>query len=228
MAIMQPTYLPWLGYFDLIDQVDCFVFLDSVQFDRRSWQQRNRIKGQDGVHWLTAPVLSKGKRDQLISDVHLDHETPFAAKHLNTITHLYSKAPFFGQYIPELSAVLSEPGDLLARLNVDLIHWLCAKMSIATKTVYSSNLDVEGRKVELLVGICQALGAGRYISPQGSRAYIDENNLFGPNGIELAYHSYSHPEYRQLHGAFVPYLSALDLLFNEGPDSLSIIRAGRE
>ena len=89
--------------------------------------------------------------------------------------------------------------------------------SSITKTVNSSSLDVEGRKVELLVGICKALGAGRYISPQGSRGYIDENNLFWPNGIELAYHSYHHPEYRQLHGAFLPYLSALDLLLSEGP-----------
>ena len=225
---MQPTYMPWLGYFDLIDQVDCFVFLDSVQFDRRSWQQRNRIKGQDGVHWLTAPVQSKGKRDQLILETRLDHETGFAAKQLSTITHLYTKAPFFGQYIPELSAVLNEPRELLARLNVDLIHWLCAKMGIATKTVNSSSLDVEGKKVELLIEICKVLGADRYVSPQGSRGYIDENNLFGPNGIELTYQSYNHPEYRQLHGDFVPYLSAIDLLLNEGPDSLSIIRAGRE
>ena len=226
VAIMQPTYLPWIGYFDMIDQSDCFVFLDSVQFNKRSWQQRNRIKGHDGVLWLTVPVLSKGRRDQRIDEVVIDQTQAFQEKHIKTITYSYSKAPFFAQYIDELSAILHKSHQFLADLNIELIRWLCAQLGIETEMVRSSSLNVEGKQVELLVNICKALGTDRYLSAAGSKAYIEENNLFVPNGIDLVYHEYRHPEYRQLHGAFVPYLSVLDLLFNEGPSSLSIIRAG--
>lgn len=227
VAIMQPTYLPWIGYFDLIDQSDCFVFLDSVQFNKRSWQQRNRIKGPEGVLWLTVPVLSKGRRDQRILDVVIDHTTNFQQKNINTITHLYSKAPFFGEYIDELSIVFPKSHQFLADLNIELIRWLCARIGIRTQMLKSSSISVGGKKVELLVNICKALKADRYLSAEGSRTYIEENNLFGQSGIDLRYQAYHHPQYRQLHGTFEPYLSVLDLLFNEGPSSLSVIRTGR-
>lgn len=226
-AIMQPTYLPWLGYFDLIDQVDCFVFLDSVQFDRRSWQQRNRIKAPDRILWLTVPVRSKGKRDQVIKDVRLELSNPFINKHLSTIKHVYAKSKFYDWYMPEFSEIMLKRREFLAELDIDLINWFCEKMEIYTPIVNSSDLGVTGEKVELLVDVCNAIGANRYISPQGSRSYIDENNLFESNGIDLVYHEYSHPEYTQLYGSFVPYLSALDILFNEGPDVLRILRKGR-
>jgi hypothetical protein len=227
VAIMQPTYLPWIGYFDLIDQSDCFVFLDSVQFNKRSWQQRNRIKGPEGILWLTVPVLSKGRRDQIILDVAIDPSASFQEKHIKMITHVYSKAPFFGKYIDELSLIFSRSHKFLADLNVDLIRWLCTQIGIGTQMVTSSSIDVEGKKVRLLVEICEALEADRYLSAEGSRTYIEENNLFGQSGIDLAYQAYHHPQYRQLHGTFEPYLSVLDLLFNEGPSSLAVIRTGR-
>ena len=227
VAIMQPTYLPWIGYFDLIDQSDCFVFLDSVQFNKRSWQQRNRIKGSDRVLWLTVPVLTKGRRYQRMHEVMIDQTQNFQEKHIRKITHFYSKAPFFAQHIDELSASLCKSHRFLADLNIELIRWLCAQLGIETEMVRSSSLNVEGERVELLVNICGVLGADRYLSAAGSREYIEENNLFVPNDIDLVYHAYRHPEYRQLHGSFVPYLSVLDLLFNEGRSSLSSIREGR-
>ena len=227
VAIMQPTYLPWMGYFDLMDRADCFVFLDSVQFNKRSWQQRNRIKGPDGALWLTVPVLSKGLRDQRILEVEIDPSGGFVEKHLRNIDHLYKKAPYFEDYAAELSEILRRSHRYLTDLNIDLIGWLGGKMGVEGERVRSSQMEAQGRNVELLVHICKLLDAGRYLSPEGSRVYIEENNLFIPNGIELVYQPYHHPEYRQLHGPFVPYLSALDLLFNEGQASLSIIRAGR-
>lgn len=227
IAIMQPTYLPWLGYFDLMDRVDSFVLLDSVQFSKRSWQQRNRIKGPDGALWLSVPVLSKGLRAQLIADVEIDPSASFADKHLRTIAHLYADAPFFQRYMDPLSAILRGKRRLLADMNIELMEWMCRCMEISTETVRSSSLEAAGKRVDLLIAICRELGADRYISPEGSRGYIQENDLFGSNGIELIYHEYRHPEYRQAHGPFVPYLSALDLLLNEGPNSLSVIRAGR-
>ena len=227
VAIMQPTYLPWIGYFDMIDQSACFVFLDSVRFNKRSWQQRNRVKGLNGILWLTVPVFTKGRRYQLIREVVIDQTQNFQEKHIKTITHLYSRAPFFAQYIHELSAILRKSHRFLADLNIELICWLCARLGVETELTRSSSLNVEGKNVELLVNICKALNADRYLSAAGSGEYIEENNLFGPNSIDLAYHAYRHPEYRQLHDAFVPYLSVVDLLFNEGPSSLSIIREGR-
>jgi len=227
VAIMQPTYLPWIGYFDLIDQVDCFVFLDSVQFERRSWQQRNRVKAPDRTLWLSVPVLSKGKREQRIADVEIDLNTNFHQNHLKTIDHIYGKAPYYQQYIGDLSALLCQSHRQLSDLNIDLIGLLCGSLGIKTDIARSSSLDVGGNKTALLVDICKTLGASRYISVEGSRGYIEENDLFASNAIQLDYQAFLHPEYRQLYGDFVPYLSVLDLLFNEGPDSLSIVRSGR-
>ena len=227
IAIMQPTYLPWIGYFDLIDQVDKFVFLDSVQFSKRSWQQRNRIKGPKEVRWLTVPVHTKGRSRQLLQEVAIAPNRDFPEQHIETIKRFYRRAPSFTQYVDELSATLREAHRFLADLNIKLIRWLCAQMGIETEMVRSSSLNAEGRRVELLINICKSCEADGYLSPEGSRTYIEENNLFESNGIELTYHEYHHPEYHQLHGEFVPYLSILDLILNEGDSSLSIMRSGR-
>lgn len=227
IAIMQPTYLPWIGYFDLIDQVDRFVFLDSVQFSKRSWQQRNRIKGPKEVRWLTVPVLTKGRSGQLIQEVEIAPSRAFPGHHIETIKRFYSKAPSFTRYMDDLSATLRDTPRFLADLNIKLIRWFCAQMGIETEMIRSSSLNATGRRVELLTNICRSCEAESYLSPEGSRTYIEENNLFESNEIELTYHQYNHPEYHQLHGDFVPYLSVLDLILNEGASSLSIIRSGR-
>jgi len=227
-AIMQPTHLPWLGYFDLMDQSDYFLFLDSVQFSKRSWQQRNRVKTSNGAQWLTVPVLTKGKREQPISEVEMDLDSEFHLKHLKTIHNLYGKASYFGEYIGGISDILNKGHRLLGDLNIELIIWFCEKLGVKTPTERTSNLNVDGSKADLLISVCQAASVNRYLSAEGSRTYIEEDNQFGAHGIELVYQNYVHPEYRQLNGEFVPYLSVLDLLFNEGPGSLEIIRAGRE
>jgi hypothetical protein len=228
VAVMQPTYLPWMGYFDLIDQADVFVFLEDVEFSKQSWQQRNRIKTSNGILWLTVPVLTKGKSGQMISDVQINHRSNDMEKHIKVVIQSYSKAPFVKSYIDELTAILSTPYDRLAELNMDLIRWFCSKLGIKTPLVKNSDLHVEGAKVERLINICRAVGAERYLSTPGSKVYIDEDNRFSPSCIDLVYQAYVHPTYRQLHGDFVPYLSVLDLLLNEGEGSLSIIRSGRK
>lgn len=226
-AIMQPTHLPWIGYFDMIDRVDRFLFLDSVQFSKRSWQQRNRVKSQSEAIWLTVPVLTKGKRDQTIAEVEIDPEAAFHHKHLRTISNLYAKAPFFERYFGDFSLILEREHHQLSELNIELIRWFCEALGIETEMGKTSDLDVDGSKAELLIDICHSIDANVYLSAEGSRTYIEENNQFQAQGIDLEYHAYSHPQYRQLHGEFLPYLSVLDLLFNEGPDSLKIIRSGR-
>jgi hypothetical protein len=225
-AIMQPTYLPWMGYFDLIDQVDVFVFLDSVQFDRRSWQQRNRVKGPTGVHWLTVPVHSKGKRDQKISNVEIDLSQAVGKKHSTTIRSFYLKSEYFTAHFNDLAEILARDYLSLADLNITLITWFCERFGIQAEMVRSSDLASSGKKAGLLADICKEIGASRYLSPEGSRNYIEEDNAFDRRDVELVYQAYAPSEYRQLHGDFEPSLSALDLLLNEGPRSLDFIRGG--
>ena len=225
---MQPTYLSWPGYFDLMDQGDIFVFLDSVQFDKRSWQQRNRIKCAKGEQMLTVPVFSKGQFYQKISEVRLDHSSHFVESHIKSIQLNYVKAKYFDRYFEDFAAILRKRHPLLADLNMDLILWFKACLGISVLTMKSSSLNLPGKKTELLVDICKALQADHYFSPAGSEGYITQNNLFDKDGITLSYQNYVQVPYRQLHGPFIPYLSTLDLLFNEGEQSLAIIRAGRK
>lgn len=224
---MQPTYLPWIGYFDLMDQCNYFVFLDSVQFEKRSWQQRNRIKTSEGELQLSIPVLTKGKFQQKISEVKIDTQYPFYQKHLKSITLNYSKATFYNRYVNGLEKILCGQHTYLVDLNIELIKWLREKLRIRAQLLRSSQLKVRGNRTELLINICKNLGAETYLSPIGSKSYIQEGKLFFNNNIRLQYHNFKHPTYHQLYGKFIPYLSVIDLLFNEGDSSLKVIRSGR-
>lgn len=225
IAIMQPTYLPWVGYFALIDRVDTFVFLDSVQFERRSWQQRNRIKTPNGVVMLTVPVRSKGKREQSIVEVEIDAGPAFPDKHVRALELAYRKAPRFADSAPEVLGLLASGTTSLAELNIGMIRLLCERFGITADFRRSSEMDVSGAKDVLLAEICAALGASDYVSPPGSRGYLDGSPAFAEQGISIRYHDYEPVEYRQLYPPFEPYMAAVDLLFNEGP-ALDVIRAG--
>lgn len=226
VAIMQPTYLPWIGYFALIDRVDHFIFLDSVQFARRSWQQRNRIKSHQGEQMLTVPVLKRGRRDETIREVEIDPSARFALKHSRAIELAYRRAPFFTQYAPNLLSILNRPHRLLVDMNLDLIGWLMQAFHIETPCRRSSELQADGRRESLLVALCREVGADVYVSPPGAHDYIDQSTVFDDAGIAVHWHDYRHPTYPQLNGAFLPYMAAIDLLFNAGADSLAILRSG--
>ena len=226
-AIMQPTYLPWLGYMALMDRVDVFVYLDSVQFDKRSWQQRNRIKTANGMQWLTVPVKSKGKREQRINEVELDAASGFARKHVTAMTLAYKKAPRATDLAEALFPVYERGQSRLLDLNVDTLESLRGLLGIDTPLKLSSEMAATGTKADLLAGLCSELGVERYVSPPGSRDYLEASDAFSRAGIEVAYHEYDHPEYPQLHGVFEPYLSVVDLLANvESGEALDLIRAG--
>jgi hypothetical protein len=226
--IMQPTYLPWSGYFDLMDQADVCVFLDVVQFNKRSWQQRNRVKGAQGELMLTVPVRSKGRFEQRIMDVEIDAERRFADSHVRGVRLAYARAPYAVPFLDEWEAILRRGHTRLAELNIDLITWLRDAMGLRTPFVRCSSLDVSGKRVDLLIDVCRAVGADHYLSPLGSKVYIDEDDRFAEHGIALRYQAYRPPQYRQLHGDFMPSLSMLDLLLNEGERSLALIRSGRD
>lgn len=223
---MQPTYLPWIGYFHLIDQVDAFVFLDDVQYNHRSWQQRNRIKSPAGPIWLTVPVRTSGRSMQLISEVEIQEDIQWALTHKRLIQQHYASAPetmFMDSWMEE---TYSRPWRLLSDLNQHVIKTISHKLGLKVDFIKASSLGVGGRKARHLVNICDAIGGTTYVSALGSKEYIEADDPFPDAGIALYYQHFVHPDYLQAHGEFVPHLSILDLLLNVGTRSLDVIRSG--
>ena len=180
VAIMQPTFLPWLGYFALIDSVDEFILLDNVQFDKRSWQQRNKILSNNVPMWLTVPVLSKGKMHQNINEVQIRREldSPPFSKHIKSLELNYKKSPFFADYFDDIKAILLSAPDNLSLLNSKLLELLCKQLGISFNFTCSSSLAIEGVKDELLFNICTFIGATHYVSPPGSMDYLQKSPFF--------------------------------------------------
>ena len=176
---------------------------------------------------LTIPVAKKGLREQKIADVEILHGNEFPRRHIRALTMNYGKAAFFDAYAPALFDILETGHRKLADLTITLCEWLAEVFGITSRRVRAANLDTQGAKADLLIHLCRQLDATHYISPVGSRVYLDETDAFERAGIELSYHGYEHPIYPQLHGAFLPFMAAVDLLFNVGGDSLEVIRSGQ-
>lgn len=229
LAVMQPTYLPWIGYLDLADQVDEFVFLDDATFAHRSWQQRNRIVSGGNLQWITVPVQTKGMRGQSIDQVAIDR-LDFGEKHLRTMAHAYAKSPCFGDFAEGLQQVYSaeEPWTRLVDVNLALLEWLFDQFDMQVSTHRSSELKASGRRGERLAAICLELGATQYVSAPGAETYLVEDaGVFLEQGIDVRIQSFAHPVYPQLCDDFVSHASAVDLLFNHGKESMDWIRSGR-
>jgi hypothetical protein len=217
-AIMQPTYLPWIGYFDLIRNVDVFVIYDHVQFEKQSWQQRNRIRNKTGEIMLTVPVHHDTGLQRRIKDVRIDHNRGMLRKHITSIKLAYAKARNFGTIYPELNKIYQKDHVFLKDFLMDLIRFGMEQLSIDTKILFSGDMNVDGHKVPALIEICRQLGVDNYLSPIGSKVYIEENNLFSENSIQLNYQQFAHPEYRQInYDDFISHLSFVDYLFNADP-----------
>ena len=225
VVVLQPSYLPWLGYFDQLFQSDIFVLYDDVQYDKQGWRNRNRIKTSSGPQWLTVPVLTGGQGPQLIKDIRIDSRQNWARKHLAAIRQSYAKAPYFGLYWEELANLLGHRWHGVADLTIAGIHLLAGWLMLDRLILCSSQLGIEGGRNERLVSICKSLHADVYLSGRKAMDYLDVQ-MFHSVGIDVAFQNYEHPVYRQFHGPFVPYLSVLDLLFNHGPDSLAILTRG--
>lgn len=229
VAIAQPTFLPWAGWFDLADQVDTLIVLDDVAFSKQSWQQRNRIQTAQGLSYVTVPVRTAGRLGQRIIDTELS--TPnFADKLVRTIATNYGRAAHFNQYFPGFSDVLrsSAASGKLAELNGALIDWLADQFGITTPRVRSSELGIDGKRGEYVAKLCEHAGASHYVSPAGAEAYlIEDRDEFDRRGISVALQVYEHPTYRQCFKPFQPYASVLDLLFNEGESAGAVMRSGR-
>lgn len=214
-VIMQPTYIPWLGYFDLIRNADAFIFYDNVQFEKQSWQQRNRIRNKAGELMLTVPVLHEKGLERKINEVRIDHSRGMLRKHLESVKHSYGKAINFKVLYPEIEALYNTEVDKLIELNVAFIKWGCSYLGIEKDFLFSSNIVFSGNRVEALIDLCQQVGADKYLSPVGSKAYIDENNIFDAHNIKLSYQQFTHPVYSQVNSTeFISHLSFIDYLFN--------------
>ncbi len=223
VAIMQPTYLPWSGYFGLLNFVDLFIILDDVQFDKRSWQQRNRIKSSSGELFLTVPVISKGKFSQKINEVKIDKERRFEKVHLKSILLSYSKSKYSGWFSPIIEEIFRQKYTSLLNLNTEFIKSINKLLKINTEIIFSSDLKQTGNKAELLCDLCEQVKAKSYISPPGSKNYIMGTDIFEKKNIEINYFDFKHPVYNQLYGNFIPYLSCIDLIYNCGDKSKQII-----
>ena len=185
LAVLQPGYLPWLGFFDQMRRADIFVYYDDVQYDKNGWRNRNRIKSPKGEpHWLTVParVKSLGQR---ILETEIDNRQPWAKKQTGTIRQFYSKAPFLKRYLPELEELLlGREWGLLFDLDAAVIELICSWLKLKREVWRSSELGIEGERSERLLKICQRFGADRYLSGNAAREYLDVD-LFARNSIEV-------------------------------------------
>jgi hypothetical protein len=225
VVVLQPSYLPWLGYFDQLYKSDVFVLYDDVQYDKHGWRNRNRIKTEKGPLWLTVPVLTHGQGLPINRDARIDTRQPWARKHLQALRVNYAKAPAFEEVFDALEPVLGRPWTHLIDLNRAVLEALCRLLRLTRSILLSSELDVPGQKTERLIALCRALGADRYLTGDAASDYLDETQ-FAANDIRVEYHHYRHPVYAQLHGEFVPYLSVVDLLMNHGRESLGVLVDG--
>jgi hypothetical protein len=219
ICIIQSAYIPWRGFFDLIGRCDEYVVFDSAQYVKRHWHNRNRIKTARGAEWLTIPVVTKGKFEQRIDEVEV--EKAWADKHWRSIELAYARAPYFAAHGP-LVRELYERAERERRLTD--INWLFVEtivrlLAIGTRIVRDTSYASEGTRTARLLSLCRAAGATRYLSGPSATAYF-EDDLFRDAGIEVEWMNYDgYTLYPQLHGAFEPAVSVLDLIFNAGADA---------
>jgi hypothetical protein len=224
-VILQPSYIPWRGYFDQILHADIFVFYDDVQYDTRGWRNRNRIKMPGGSQWLTIPVNSRGAQTEHIpiNQIKISWERPWNQEHLKALQHAYSKTPFFSRYKSLLEAQYARHDEFLADFTIELTIALARELGIHhTQFVRSSQLNASGAKTDRLIDVLLKVGADHYISGPSARDYI-ETEKFDQHNIALEYMAYNYPRYEQLYPPFDPQVTILDLLFMTGPDALNYI-----
>jgi hypothetical protein len=221
VAIHQPHYLPWLGYMDKLDRVDAFVILDTVQFVRREYQNRNRIRTADGSMWLTVPV--KGSYQALLRDIAVDNEKDWDHKHLQTLKLNYSRAPYFSEHVPFFTDTYAKRWEKLVPLCLHVLDYLKEVFGITTSLHMASDLSAREEPTARLVDLCKALGADTYISGAAGKNYMDMK-LFEEARISVEFQDFNHPVYPQCFEPFESAMSSIDLLFNCGQEGFELLR----
>lgn len=222
IAMLQPNYIPWKGVFDLISKVDVFVFYDDVQYTKRDWRNRNKIKSKDGELWLTVPVKNNGK--QLICEVDIDPASDWQSSHYRTIKGNYLKAPFFKDYEYILDEIyLKRKWEKISELDIFSTKLIANALDLKPEWVIASELGVQGNKDgEKVIEICKRLDCNYFINGPTSKEFMNEEK-FKTENIVLDYMEYKYEEYPQLHGEFIHAVSVLDVIFNCGPDAKKFV-----
>ena len=224
LAASQPTYLPWYGYFALIDYVDEFVFLENIQFNKRSWQQRNKILNNQKEIYLTMPVRSKGKFSQKILDVEIDNFKKSKKKHIDLIESSYQKSKYFLNYFEDIKNIYKKDFVKLSDLNKVLILYFCKVLDINTNLSTDTEFNLKTKKSEYLRDICLLKKSNEYITTIGSKNYIGDVRYFTNTKIKIDYYDFKDLKYTQLSNKFSSKLSIIDLIFNMGPDTINYLR----
>ena len=222
-AVIQPNYLPWRGYFDIIDDVELFVFYDDVQYTKNDWRNRNRLKAPRGAEWITVPVVHDCLT-QRICDTRIDWSQPWVRRHINQIKANYGRAKYFSCYAPELFALIERRNETIADLDIGLTLWAMRMLGIETRTIRSSGICCAGKLNERLLAVLDRVGATEYLSGPAGVDYMDLD-AFRAAGIAVEVKVYDYPAYEQLWGAFSGEMSVIDLLFNEGPNAQAFLKS---
>jgi hypothetical protein len=217
IAIHQPNYLPYLGFFDKMMRADIFVIYDNTQFNDRDFQHRNKIRTPHGWQWLTVPVESKSIS---IKDIKIKNETiidgvTWKEAHFRKIRDNYKKTPYYASYEEQLKTIYENRHDKLIDLNMDIIYFLRNAFKIKTKIIFASELNFISKSTERLIDITEALGGDVYLSGSGGLNYLDES-LFERRGIRVEMQDFKHPIYKQRYEGFMPNMSGIDGIFNLG------------
>jgi hypothetical protein len=224
VAIHQPQYLPWLGYLAKWAAADLLIFLDTVQYQKNGWQNRNRVKTSDGARWLTVPV--KARLGARIDEIPIDERQPWARRHLATIEQSYATSPHLPAHRDALRRLYDDRWTELVTVATASVRWLGHAVGIRTPTCRASELAVTATDpTDRLVRLCRAVGATTYLAGRDGAAYLDLGR-FRDAGIDVLHQRYEHPVYGQPHGPFVPFLSGLDLLLSAGNEALDVLRGG--
>lgn len=221
ITIHQPEHLPWTGFFHKMSLADVYVLLDTVQFEKNGWQNRNRLVDRAGnVFWVTVPVAMAGHSTKTIREMAIDNRQDWRRKYWGRIEQAYCRHPFFGQYGPPLREIVTRPCERLVDLNSALVGFFREALGINTHILMASELGVRGKQSELLLDVCRALGADVYLSGPSGREYLDRA-LFETAGVAVEFHDFRPPVYEAAH--YVPGLSTLDVLLNHGPRAAQVM-----
>jgi hypothetical protein len=217
----QPVYLPGIILFNKIALSDAFMFVGHCQLTPKSWHTRNRIRMGDEDHWLSVQVKKSGRFGQSINNTEILDEQ-WKKKHLGSIRQAYGKRPFFDRYFLELEALILKDHSLLGELNISIIKTIIGWLEISTRILDSRDFTIHGNKTDMLISMCESVGADHYLSNEGSRDYVDEKSM-AEVGINHCWQLFEHPVYEQGHN-FIAHMSVIDLLFNVGSAAGEIVR----
>ncbi|MBI4010645.1 MAG: WbqC family protein [Candidatus Aenigmarchaeota archaeon] len=224
----QAQYLPGMRFFAKVLACDKFILVDHVQFVKKEWQNRNRIKTKDGPMWLTVPVLVKGKFDQRINEVEIDNKSDWQRTHWRSIELNYKKAPYFIEYKQFFEDVYKKKWEKLIDLSAEIINFLLNALGVDKEMVLSSSLNLAGKGTDLLIEMCKKLNADTYLSGEQSKTYVDLSK-FKENNLKHVFMKFNYPTYKQQFDNFIPNLSIIDALFNCGnEETRKMLEANRE